>query len=132
MPPQEASLEKLGSAVGGKTILITGASYGIGQATALLLARAGAKVLLLARTKSQLEAIQKTIGATAFIYPIDLSQIEALKSTIIQIQLEHPRIDIVICNAGKSIRRRITNSLDHNDLERLIALNFLRDRKSVV
>ncbi len=123
-PPKETSLEKLGLAVDGKTILITGATYGIGEATALYLARAGAKVVLLARTKSKLEALQKTISTMAFIYPIDLSQLEAVKILMAQIQLEHPRIDILICNAGKSIRRRMTHSLEHNDLERLIALNF--------
>ncbi len=125
MPPKETSLEKLGLAVGGKTVLITGASFGIGQATALLLAQAGAKVLLLARTQTQLEAVQRTIGEMAFIYPIDLSQLEAVKKITAQIQLEHPCIDIVVCNAGKSIRRRLTDSLEKNDLERLVALNFL-------
>ncbi len=126
-PPLEENLERLTAAVSEKTVLITGASFGIGEATAQLLASAGATVLLLARTTEKLESLVHTIsssGGTAFAYSVDLSKLEDIKSIMAQIQLEHPQIDIVICNAGKSTRRKITDSFLRNDLERLIALNF--------
>lgn len=123
-PPKESRLEPLKTVLQGKTVLITGASYGIGEATALLLAKAGATVLLLARTEQKLRAIQQEIGSTAFMYPVDLSQLEQLKTTLLEIRAKHPKIDIVVCNAGKSIRRHIEESYERADLERLIALNF--------
>ncbi len=126
-PPLEPSLSRLARAVHGKTVLITGASFGIGQATAKHLALAGATVLLLARTQEKLDVVAKEIragGGTAFVYAIDLTDLSALRLTLTQILLEHPRIDLIICNAGKSIRRKITDSLDRSDTERLIQLNF--------
>jgi NADPH:quinone reductase-like Zn-dependent oxidoreductase len=74
-------LSRLRAAIAGKTVLITGASYGIGEAVARLLASAGAKVLLVARSKDQLELVAGAIraqGGTAEVYPADLTDTDAV------------------------------------------------------
>ncbi len=111
----------------GKTVLITGASFGIGEATALLFARAGAEVLLLARTQEKLEALVAQIssaGGRAHAYPMDLSNVAEVRAQMKRLGRLHPRIDLIVCNAGKSIRRPITASFERDDLERCLALNF--------
>jgi short-subunit dehydrogenase len=126
-PPRCQSLELLRAKVQGKTVLITGASFGIGEATALLFAQAGAEVLLLARTKEKLEQLQRQIregGGKASIYPCNLYEVVKLPNLMAEIQGTHARIDIILCNAGKSIRRSILQAAKRRDLERSLALNF--------
>src|SRR5262245_51441715 len=72
---------RLRSAIGGKTVLITGASFGIGEAAARLLAAAGAEVLLVARSRDQLELVAASIrarGGKAEVHPADLSNADAV------------------------------------------------------
>ena len=126
-PPRCASVRRLRSAVAGKTVLITGASYGIGEATSHLLADAGATVLLVARTKDKLGELVEQIrgrGGQAFAYPGDLYHADQMPDLASRIQAAHPRIDLVISNAGKSIRRRIVDAWGRTDLERSLAVNF--------
>ncbi|MGL4610821.1 MAG: SDR family NAD(P)-dependent oxidoreductase [Trueperaceae bacterium] len=126
-PPQCKNLERLRARVTGKTVLITGASFGIGEAAARLLAEAGAKVLLIARTKEKLEQLQTQIieqGGNASIYLYDLYDRENIHTLATTIKNNHPHLDIVICNAGKSIRRSILEAKERCDLERSLALNF--------
>lgn len=120
---------RLRRAVAGRTVLITGASFGLGEATARRLAAAGAVVLLVARTRDRLESLRDEIraaGGIAHAYPADLSdiaQVEALARTLLR---EHGTVDILINNAGKSIRRSLALSLDRfRDFERTNAVNFL-------
>jgi NAD(P)-dependent dehydrogenase (short-subunit alcohol dehydrogenase family) len=127
-PPTCRDLERLRAVVSGKTILVTGASFGIGEATTLLLAKAGAHVLLVARSADKLHQLAASIaqqGGQATAYPADLYKVAEVPALMERIQTAHPRIDIVISNAGKSIRRRITESFGRDDLERSVALNFL-------
>lgn len=126
-PPSCRSLERLKAKVEGKTVLITGASFGIGEATALLLAQAGAEVLLIARTEQKLAGLVEQIaqqGGKATAYPADLYKVADIPALMEAIQANHPRIDIVVSNAGKSIRRRVAESAERDDLGRSIALNF--------
>lgn len=126
-PPRCASARRLRSAVAGKTVVITGASYGIGEATSHLLADAGATVILVARTKDKLGELVEKIrgrGGQAFAYPGDLYHADQMPDLAARIQAAHPRIDVVISNAGKSIRRRIADAWGRNDLERCLAVNF--------
>ena len=126
-PPRCASARCLRSAFAGKTVLITGASYGIGEATSHLLADAGATVILVARTKDKLGEVVEQIrgrGAQAYAYPGDLYHAAEMPDLAARIQTAHPRIDVVISNAGKSIRRRIADSWGRTDLERSLAVNF--------
>lgn len=126
-PPRYRDLSPLRAHLSGKTVLITGASFGIGEATALLFAKAGARLILIARTAEKLEQLHHEItaqGGEVSSYPADLSQISAIPELVMRIQKIHPRIDIVICNAGKSIYRSVLESSRGNDVERLLALNF--------
>lgn len=118
----------LGGAVHHKVVLITGASSGIGKAAAIKIAGAGARVLLVARTQAHLLETQQDIlerGGSAFIYPADLADPVACDALIQQILQEHGGVDILINNAGRSIRRAIENSLHRfHDYERTMQLNY--------
>ncbi|HET9093643.1 MAG TPA: SDR family oxidoreductase [Solirubrobacteraceae bacterium] len=129
LDPRLAHHSSVASAVAGRTILITGASSGIGRATALRLARDGATVLLVARGVDQLEDTCAAItadGGSAYMYPADIADPESVDALLAQVQAEHPRIDVLVNNAGRSIRRSIALSYDRfHDFERTMQLNYL-------
>jgi short-subunit dehydrogenase/thioester reductase-like protein len=129
LDPELARRPDIAAAVAGKTVLITGASSGIGRATALLLARQGASVLLVARGLDQLEQTLDEIerdGGSAHIYPADLSDPESVDALLARVLAEHPQIDVLVNNAGRSIRRSIELSYDRfHDFERTMQLNYL-------
>ncbi|WP_168398879.1 SDR family NAD(P)-dependent oxidoreductase [Acinetobacter indicus] len=125
----KAKLEKLfKKKVNGKTVLITGASSGIGLNTAYRLAEAGAHVLLVARTQETLEQVKAEIeakGGKASIFPCDLNDWEAIDQTSKDILASVDHIDILVNNAGRSIRRAVHESLDRfHDFERTMQLNY--------
>lgn len=111
-----------------QTIAITGASSGIGAAAARALARRGAKVLLIARRQEELDQLVAEIrqaGGEAQAYSADLAQSDEVEAVADRLLADHPRIDVLINNAGRSIRRGITDSLDRpHDFERTMALNY--------
>ena len=115
---------------------MTGGSSGIGRATALKVAAAGGIPLLVARGLERLEATQHEIeeaGGTAQIYSADLSNPEAITELCEQVLSDHPAVDVLVNNAGRSIRRSIALSYDRfHDFERLIALNYLGAIKLVM
>jgi NAD(P)-dependent dehydrogenase (short-subunit alcohol dehydrogenase family) len=119
----------LDQAVGGRVVLITGASSGIGEATARLLARAGATVLLVARSADELERVRAGIaaeGGSAHCCPCDLTDFDRVDALAEAVLAEHGRIDVLVNNAGHSIRRKVENSTGRfHDFERLIQLNYL-------
>ena len=96
-----------------KTIVITGASSGIGAAAAAQLARRGATVCLVARRADLLDEVVAGItaeGGKAMAYPADLTDPESTAALIEQILADHPTIDVLVNNAARSIRRSITKS----------------------
>ncbi|MEU1431894.1 SDR family NAD(P)-dependent oxidoreductase [Nocardia sp. NPDC005746] len=121
--------ESLRTAVAGKVVLVTGASHGIGKASARKLAAAGAKVLLVARSRPELERLATEItaaGGVAHVYPTDLTDMDAVGRLGATLLAEHGHIDVVISNAGKSIRRPIAESYDRfHDFTRTIDINYL-------
>jgi NAD(P)-dependent dehydrogenase (short-subunit alcohol dehydrogenase family)/thioester reductase-like protein len=129
LDPELTGHATVASAVAGRTVLITGASSGIGRATAKRLAASGATVLLVARGQDQLEDTGQEIiasGGSAHIYPADISDPESVDALIERVQAEHPRIDVLVNNAGRSIRRSIALSYDRfHDFERTMQLNYL-------
>lgn len=114
--------------VQGKTILITGASSGIGLTAAHRLADAGAHVLLVARTKETLDQVKEEIeakGGMATVFPCDLNNLDAIDEVSKQILASVDHIDVLINNAGRSIRRAVHESVDRfHDFERTMQLNY--------
>jgi NAD(P)-dependent dehydrogenase (short-subunit alcohol dehydrogenase family) len=112
----------------GKIVLITGASSGIGFITAKKAAAAGAKVLLVARTRDKLEETQRIIqktGGEAHVYPCDLSNMESIDAMAEQVLNDFGHVDVLVNNAGRSIRRAVLESLDRfHDFERTMQLNY--------
>ena len=119
----------LAGAVRGKIVLITGASSGIGKATAVKVADAGATVLLVARSIEKLEETKEEIvsaGGAAHIHRCDLSDIEDIERMAEEVLAYHGHVDILVNNAGRSIRRSVALSYDRfHDFERTIQLNYL-------
>ncbi len=114
--------------VDGKVVVVTGGSSGIGQATALMMARAGAHVAIVARSKDKLaEAVQEieVEGGTARSFAADLTDMDSCDKVIDRIAAEMGSIDILVNNAGRSIRRSIATSFDRfHDFERCMQLNY--------
>ena len=114
--------------VGGKIVLITGASSGIGKTSALRLAEAGAHVLLVARSADKLEETAAEIaelGGMASIYQADASDLEDCDRLIAEVLENHGFVDILINNAGRSIRRSLELSYDRfHDFERTMQINY--------
>jgi NAD(P)-dependent dehydrogenase (short-subunit alcohol dehydrogenase family) len=115
-------------AVNGKRVVITGASSGIGQAAAMKIAAAGGIPLLVARGEEKLNEVKAAIeatGGTAYVYPADLGDLEAIDDLVERIRADHPVVDILVNNAGRSIRRSIALSYDRfHDFERTMQLNY--------
>ena len=124
-----SSPDELRERVSGRAVVITGASSGIGEALANRLGDAGAKVLLVARSADKLQEMQQGIearGGAAFAYSADLSDAEDTERLITLILAEHGHVDVLVNNAGISIRRSVAKSYDRvHDFERTLALNFL-------
>src|ERR1700710_112173 len=120
---------KLEDAVSGKTALITGGSSGIGEAAAHKIAEAGGTVVLVARTLENLEKVADDVrgnGGTAYVYPCDLSDMDAIATMADKVLEDVGGVDILINNAGRSIRRSLALSYDRiHDYQRTIQLNYL-------
>ncbi|MPZ66139.1 MAG: SDR family oxidoreductase [Pseudonocardiaceae bacterium] len=112
----------------GRRIVITGASSGIGRATALQVAQRHAVPLLVARRAEELEAVRAEIesaGGQAHVYPCDITQPEAVDALVKQLLADHEGIDMLVNNAGRSIRRAVRLSYDRlHDYERTMAINY--------
>jgi len=123
-------------AVNGKTVVITGASSGIGKAAALKIAAAGGIPLLVARTMEKLEAVKAEIeaaGGTAYVYSADLSDYDSIDDLAQRIFSDHASVDVLVNNAGRSIRRSVALSYDRfHDYERTIKLNYLGTIKLIL
>jgi NAD(P)-dependent dehydrogenase (short-subunit alcohol dehydrogenase family) len=119
----------LDDAVEGRTVLITGGSSGIGAAAAKKIAEAGSQVVLVARTPENLEKVANEIradGGTAHVYPCDLSDMDAIATMADQVLNDLGGVDILINNAGRSIRRSLALSYDRiHDYQRTMQLNYL-------
>jgi NAD(P)-dependent dehydrogenase (short-subunit alcohol dehydrogenase family) len=128
-PARVPDPDKLRRAVSGKTVLVTGASYGIGEATARKLAGAGATVLVVARSAERLDDLAAAInagGGRAVAYPTDLTDETAVSVLTKQVTENHGPLDIVVSNAGKSLRRSLHDQYDRpHDFQRTIDINYL-------
>jgi NAD(P)-dependent dehydrogenase (short-subunit alcohol dehydrogenase family) len=121
----------LKGAVGGKVVLVTGGSSGIGLAAACKFAEAGAVTVICARDADKLDEAVKEIKAFAgkearvHSYSVDIADEAGCKAFLEALHAEHGGVDFLINNAGRSIRRAIENSYERfHDFERTMQLNY--------
>jgi NAD(P)-dependent dehydrogenase (short-subunit alcohol dehydrogenase family) len=130
---KDRSLE---AALNGRTVIITGASSGIGRVTALKVAQAGAIPLLVARSAEKLQETKaeiEALGGSAFVYTADLANMESIERLIEGILADHPKVDMLVNNAGRSIRRSVALSYERfHDYERTMQLNYFGAIKLII
>jgi NAD(P)-dependent dehydrogenase (short-subunit alcohol dehydrogenase family) len=115
-------------ALAGRLAVVTGASRGIGAATAEALGAAGAHVILVARTASALEEVEERIhaaGGTATIAPLDLTDGESIGKLAVAIAERWERLDILILNAAMLGSLSPVQDIDPKEYSRLLSLNLL-------
>jgi NAD(P)-dependent dehydrogenase (short-subunit alcohol dehydrogenase family) len=126
----------LKEALEGRCVMITGASSGIGRSTALKVAAAGGVPLLVARNVEKLEQTRAEIvaaGGTAYVYAADLSDMESVDRLLERVLADHRNVDMLVNNAGRSIRRSIALSYDRfHDFERTMQLNYFGAVKLII
>jgi thioester reductase-like protein len=126
----------LKQALDGKHVLITGASSGIGRSTALKVAEVGGVPLLVARNVDKLEEVRAEIvagGGTAYVYAADISEIDSIERLLERVLADHRNVDMLVNNAGRSIRRSIALSYDRfHDFERTMQLNYFGAVKLII
>ena len=114
--------------VAGKVVLITGGSSGIGKASAIKVAEAGAKVIIVARGQKELDETRDAIvaaGGKCWAYTCDLTDLSSCDALVAKVLAEHRHVDILVNNAGRSIRRSVELSYDRfHDYERTMQLNY--------
>lgn len=118
----------LDDAVSGRVVMITGASSGIGNAAAAKIGAAGGTALLVARTEAKLRDTANQIGrrgGTAYPYPCNLTDPDDIDRMAAEVLERHGQVDVLVNNAGKSIRRSISQSYDRfHDFQRTMNLNY--------
>lgn len=125
-PERRISEEALRAEVEGRVVLVTGASQGIGRAVSERLAGAGAEVLMVARSVDKLEELGALLGPGAHPFPCDLTEPAELEALLGRLGERERGVEFVVSNAGKSIRRTISESYDRmHDFRRTIAINYL-------
>ena len=126
----------LRGAVEGKVVVITGASSGIGEAVAMRVGEAGGIAVLVARSEEKLDEVKariEEVGGTAFVHPGNLAELEDCERLVEEILAEHGRVDVLVNNAGRSIRRSIKNSYDRfHDFQRTMQLNYFGALKLIL
>jgi len=126
----------LSGQVSGKNVLVTGASSGIGRATAMMMGRAGANVIIVARGEEALMETRAEIeqeGGKAFPYTCDLSDLKDAERLVKDVLADHGVVDVLVNNAGRSIRRSIALSYDRfHDFERCMQLNYFGALKLIM
>jgi thioester reductase-like protein len=126
----------LRGAIEGKVVVITGASSGIGEALALRVGEAGGIAVLVARSEDKLNEVKAQIeeaGGTAHVHPGNLSELEDCDRLVDEILGAHGRVDVLVNNAGRSIRRSIGNSYDRfHDFQRTMQLNYFGALKLII
>jgi NAD(P)-dependent dehydrogenase (short-subunit alcohol dehydrogenase family) len=118
----------LSGRVAGKVVVVTGGSSGIGRATAIKLAGAGAHVILVARGEEKLVETKKEIeaaGGKCWMYTADVSDMASVDALVARVLKDHGTCHYLVNNAGRSIRRGVLNSFDRfHDFERTMQLNY--------
>jgi thioester reductase-like protein/short-subunit dehydrogenase involved in D-alanine esterification of teichoic acids len=112
----------------GRHVIITGASSGIGRASAIAVAERGATVFALARNGNALDDLVAEIrsnGGQAYAFTCDVTDSGSVEHTVKDILGRFDHVDYLVNNAGRSIRRSVVNSTDRlHDYERVMAVNY--------
>jgi NAD(P)-dependent dehydrogenase (short-subunit alcohol dehydrogenase family) len=130
-PPLAGRLPRPGATridLAGKRVVLTGASSGIGECAAEQFARRGATVVAVARRQDLLDEVVGRItanGGDAIAIPCDLSDLDAVDALVADVEKRLGGVDILINNAGRSIRRPLAESLERwHDVDRTMVLNY--------
>jgi NAD(P)-dependent dehydrogenase (short-subunit alcohol dehydrogenase family) len=126
----------LRGAIEGKVVVITGASSGIGHAAAVKVGEAGGIAVLVARSADKLEETKAEIeeaGGTAAVHAADLSDLDDCDRVVEEILETHGRVDVLVNNAGRSIRRAVAHEYDRfHDFQRLMQVNYFGALKLIL
>lgn len=118
----------LSGKVRNKVVVITGGSSGIGKAAALKVAVAGARLVICARGAEELAETKKEVeaaGGVCHTYQVDLADLASCDKFVADVLADHAHVDVLVNNAGRSIRRAISASYDRfHDFERTMQLNY--------
>ena len=132
----EVLARSLEDAIMDRIVMITGASSGIGKATALKIGAAGGTVLLVARTRDKLEQVGhevERLGGVAYVHPGDLTDADDIDRMAAEVLERHGAVDILLNNAGRSIRRSVARSYDRfHDYQRTMQLNYFGPVKLIL
>ena len=115
----------------GKLALVTGASRGIGAATAEAVAQAGVHVILVARTATALEDIEERIhdaGGSATIAPLELTDGESIGKLAVAVAERWDRLDVLVLNAAMLGSLTPVQDIDPKEYSRLLSLNLLANQ----
>ncbi|MGA7054015.1 MAG: SDR family oxidoreductase [Mycobacterium sp.] len=128
LDPHRARRDDTAGPLVGRHVIITGASSGIGRASAVAIAQRGATVFALARSGTALDHLVAEIRATggqAHAFTCDVTDPASVEHTIKDILGRFGHVDYLVNNAGRSIRRSVVNSTDRlHDYERVMAVNY--------
>jgi thioester reductase-like protein/NADP-dependent 3-hydroxy acid dehydrogenase YdfG len=128
LDPDRARRDDPAEPLRGRHVIITGASSGIGRASALAVAERGATVFALARNAAALDQLVAEIrakGGDAHAFSCDVTDSASVEHTVKDILGRFDHVDYLVNNAGRSIRRSVTNSTDRlHDYERVMAVNY--------
>ena len=126
----------LEDAVSGRTVMITGASSGIGKAAALEIGAAGGTMLLVARRADQLQEVAdeiEVLGGVAYVHTCDLTDVDDIDRMCAEVLEQHEAVDVLVNNAGKSIRRSVDRAYDRfHDYQRTMQLNYFASVKLIL
>ncbi len=106
-----------------QVVVVTGASSGIGRATALAFAAAGARVALVARRRTALEEVARSAGGDTAVLPADVTDQAQVRACFAAVRDRFGRVDIVVNNAGILVPAPVT-SLAAADLEAMLQVNL--------
>jgi thioester reductase-like protein/short-subunit dehydrogenase len=128
LDPDRARRDDPNGPLQGRHVIITGASSGIGRASAIAVAERGATVFALARNAdalAQLVAEIRANGGQAHAFSCDVTDSTSVEHTIKDILGRFDHVDYLVNNAGRSIRRSVVNSTERlHDYERVMAVNY--------
>ncbi len=128
LDPDRARRDDPNGPLVGRHVIITGASSGIGRASAVAVAERGATVFALARNGEALDELVSDIrasGGKAYAFTCDITDSASVEHTVKDILGRFDHVDYLVNNAGRSIRRSVVNSTDRlHDYERVMAVNY--------